>query len=45
MQFIKTSWFSGKPIQFGEYYINSGKPYWLWRLGPIMLRVWDEGRK
>ena len=45
MQFMWTSWFQGKPIQFGNWYFNHGKPFWLWRFGPIMLRVWDEYHK
>jgi len=43
--FLKTSWFGGTPFQWNEFYLNGGKSYSIYRLGPIILRIYHENTK
>ena len=39
------SWFKGTPFQWGEFRLNSGKPYKSYRFGPLLIRVFMMGAK
>ena len=39
------SWFKGTPFQWGEFRLNSGKPYKSYRFVPLLIRVFMMGAK
>jgi hypothetical protein len=43
--FMKTSWFGGKPFQWNEFYFNNGKSYSAYRFGLVLFRVYYENTK
>ena len=38
----KTCWFCGTPVIWNEFRLNSGRPYTAYRLGPLLVHIYDK---